>query len=107
MDRSSAISEEEEFRMHRYALFVEYDGEQTLPVDITLPKNIIEATTLMNAIRSYSLRHNLELVDYDELPENDMRAFFRERNRFGDTRNLIYYIRRLTGDENGEEQPEY
>ncbi|GGL58762.1 hypothetical protein [Sporolactobacillus putidus] len=90
--------------MHRYALFVEYDGKRTLPVDITLPKNIIEATTILNAIRSYSLRHNLELVDYDELPENDMRAFFREKNFSGDTRDLIYYIRRVTRDEKDKEQ---
>lgn len=91
--------------MHRYVLFVEYDGKRTLPVDIAQPKTIIEATTILNAIRSFSLTHNFELVDYDELPENDMRAFFREKNRFGKTRESIYYIRCLTDndDENDKQ----
>ncbi|RYL89308.1 hypothetical protein EWI07_12880 [Sporolactobacillus sp. THM7-4] len=90
--------------MNRYAMYVEYDGKQTLPVDIRLPQQIIPASSLLNAIRTLALRNNFEVVSYDELQENDVRVFYRRSNLFGDEQEYIYYVRELTGIPEEEEE---
>lgn len=89
--------------MFRYALFIEYDGSPSSPVDIALPEEVIEATAITHAVSVYALRHNFELVRYVELSENAARAFFRERRRIGNPRKIICHFHLISG---GEEEPQ-
>lgn len=81
--------------MNRFAIYEEFNGQRRMPIDIKLPKKIIEAASIRDAVNAFSLRHNLEIVRSEELPEDDMRVAFRKTSIIGQTSNFIYYIRML------------
>ncbi|MCO7174932.1 hypothetical protein ACFP7A_04325 [Sporolactobacillus kofuensis] len=81
--------------MNRYAIYEEYNGRQRMPVDIKLPKKIVEAASIRDAVNAFSLRHNLEITHFEELPEDDMRVYFERSNIIGQSSSFIYYIRML------------
>ncbi|RYL89320.1 hypothetical protein EWI07_12945 [Sporolactobacillus sp. THM7-4] len=81
--------------MNHYALFEEFDGRRSIPVDINHPKQIIVSETMLSAVQSFSKKNKLRLVDYDKLSDYDMRAFFNQKGLFKRSTELIYYIRQL------------
>ncbi|MCO7127554.1 hypothetical protein NIE88_17495 [Sporolactobacillus shoreicorticis] len=89
---------------NRYAIYEEYDGRQRFPINIRLPKKIVEAMSLRDAVNAFSLSHNLEIVRYAELPEDDVRVWFRRTNLLGQSSNFGYYFRMLKYGELSEEK---
>ncbi|MET1250073.1 hypothetical protein ABWW58_14940 [Sporolactobacillus sp. STCC-11] len=80
---------------NRYAIYEEYDGKLTIPITFRLPKKIVEAVSIRDAVNAFSLSHNLEIVRYNELPEDDARVRFRRTNLFGQSSDFGYYFRML------------
>ncbi|GGL58590.1 hypothetical protein [Sporolactobacillus putidus] len=89
--------------MNHYAMYEEYDGRQSLPVEISRPAQVVVAETMLSAIQSFARKHKLELVSYDELADNTMRAFFQQKRLFGQTEEFIYYVCRQE-EEAGESE---
>ncbi|RYM06502.1 hypothetical protein EWH99_02580 [Sporolactobacillus sp. THM7-7] len=84
--------------MNHYALFEEFDGRRSLPVDMNHPKQVIIAETILSAIQSFSDKNHLRLVDYDDLPDHAIRAYCRKKSLFRRDEQYIYYIRRMPED---------
>lgn len=88
------------FLMNHYAMYEEYDGRQALPVDISRPAQIILAETMLSAIQSFARKRKLELVSYDELADDTIRAFFQQKHLFGHSEESIYYVCQQEEDAN-------
>ncbi|GAY77456.1 hypothetical protein [Sporolactobacillus inulinus] len=79
----------------RFAIYEEFDGSRPLPVSIRLPQKIVEAASIRDAVNAFSMRHNLDIIRYEELPEDDVRVLFRRTNAFGQRADFGYYFRKL------------
>jgi hypothetical protein len=80
---------------NRYAIYEEYDGKRKIPINIRLPRKIVDAASIRDAVNAFSLSHNLEIVRYTELPEDDVRVRFRRTNFLGQSSDFGYYFRML------------
>ncbi|MCL1631555.1 hypothetical protein M3N64_06280 [Sporolactobacillus sp. CPB3-1] len=89
---------------NRYAIYEVFDGRRRIPFNIRLPKKIVEAASIRDAVNAFSLIRNLDIVDYTELPEDDVRVLFRRTDLFGESSDFGYYFRMLKYGELLEEK---
>ncbi|WP_100487033.1 hypothetical protein [Sporolactobacillus pectinivorans] len=78
--------------MNQYAVFEEFNGVTSLPVDTHRPSAVMTAETMMSAIRSFADKNKLKLISFDELEGGSMRAFYQRKKLFHRSEELVYYV---------------
>ncbi|RYL89277.1 hypothetical protein ABNN70_07195 [Sporolactobacillus sp. Y61] len=82
--------------MNKYGFYAEFDGKQSLPVEISRPEETMISETMLSSIKAFARKKGTEVIGVDELKDGAMRAYFRKKKWFHKNPEIIYYVSEIT-----------